>query len=198
MARRTSSQALALCAALTLSPLLADAGSLPAVASGARPGPDVLYAPPPAAPQLENRHPRFQAAPLLVSGHEAYVAGEYLYQDWLYDDYGSDSDGLGAVPLSPRVGNAEYPTNRARYGNNAADLVELRIDVAPDSVAYRITLNTLLEPDTTIVTLAFDTDRNPATGAAILPRDPGAPFPGTDEVITIWGSGAEHSRLACR
>jgi hypothetical protein len=195
MARRRSSQTLALYLTLALAPLLADAGSLPEVSSGARPGPDVLYAPAPAAPPLENRHPRFQAAPLRVSGHEAYVAGEYLYQDWLYDDYGSDSDGTGAAPLSPRVGDAEYPTNRARYGNNAADLVELRIDVAQDSVAYRVTLNTLLEPDTTIVTLAFDTDRNAATGAAILPRDPGAPFPGTDEVITIWGTGAEHSAL---
>lgn len=55
--------------------------SLPSVSSGARPGPDVLYAPPPAAPPLENRDPRFHAAPLLVSGHEAYVDGEYLYQE---------------------------------------------------------------------------------------------------------------------
>src|SRR5207237_219452 len=74
----------------------ARAGSLPSVSSGARPGPDVLYAPAPAAPQLENRNARFSAPPLLVSGQEAYVAGEYLYQDFLYDDYGSDTDGQGA------------------------------------------------------------------------------------------------------
>ena len=72
-------------------------GSLPSVTSGAPPGPDVLYAPPPAAPQLENRSPRFTAPPLLVSGQEAYVAGEYLYQDFLYDDYGSDTDGQGGL-----------------------------------------------------------------------------------------------------
>jgi hypothetical protein len=186
---------LALAVAIILSSA-AVAASLPSVPSGARPGPDVLYAPAPAAPQLENRDPRFQAPPLLVSGQEAYVAGEYLYQDFLYDDYGSDTDGADATPLSPRVGNIDYPTNTARYGGNAADLVELRIARADDSVAYRITLNTLLEPDSTIIVIAYDTDHNVATGAATLPRDPGAPFPGTDEAITIWGTGAEHTRFS--
>ena len=170
-------------------------GSLPSVTSGARPGPDVLYAPAPAAPQLENRSPRFTASPLLVSGQEAYVAGEYLYQDFLYDDYGSDTDGVGAQPLSPRTGNIDYPTNTARYGGNAADLVELRVAVTATDVAYRFTLNTLLAADSTIIALAFDTDHNALTGGATLPRDPGAPFPGTDEVITVWGTGAEHTRF---
>src|SRR5436853_1606366 len=139
-------------------------GSLPSVTSGARPGPDVLYAPAPAAPQLENRNPRFTAPPLLVSGQEAYVAGEYLYQDFLYDDYGSDTDGQGANGLSPRVGDITYPTNTARYGGNAADLVELRIAVAPDSVAYRITLNTLLEAARPIGVLAFHPEPDGAPG----------------------------------
>src|SRR4029077_1896093 len=174
---------------------IARAGSLPSVPSGARPGPDVLYAPPPVAPQLENRNPRFTAPPLLVSGQEAYVAGEYLYQDFLYDDYGSDTDGQGATGLSPRVGDIKYPTNTARYGGNAADIVELRIAVAADSVAYRITLNTLLEADSTIVVVAFDTDHNVATGTSTLPRDPGAPFPGTDEANKVWGTGAEHNNF---
>src|SRR5437667_11304114 len=136
------------------------ASSLPSVSSGARPGPDVLYASAPSAPQLENRNPRFNASPLLVSGTEAYVNGEYLYQDFLYDDYGSDTDGSGGTPLSPRRGDIEYPTDRSRYGGNAADIVEFRVAASPDSVAYRITLNTLLAPDSTIVAIAFDTDHN--------------------------------------
>jgi hypothetical protein len=183
-------------AALVAGVLHADAATLPTVSSGARPGPDVLYAPAPAAPQLENRDARFDAAPLLVSGEEAYVAGEYLYQDFLYDDFGSNTDGAGALPLSPRAGDITYPTNTARYGNNAADLVEFRIAVSPTEVAYRITLNTLLEADSTIVAIAFDTDHNAVTGTATLSRDPGAPFPGTDEAIFIWGTGAEHVRYA--
>jgi len=167
------------------------------VQSGARPGPDVLYEPAPVAPQLENRHARFNAEPLLVSGQEAYIDGEYLYQDYIYDDYGSDTDGAGGTPLSPRRGDINYPTNDARYGGNAADLVEFRIDSNSDSLLYRITLNTLLEADSTIIAIAYDADGNVLTGVAggNLPRDPGAPFPGTDEVIFIWGTGAEHTRF---
>jgi pimeloyl-ACP methyl ester carboxylesterase len=174
------------------SPALASGASLPSVSSGARPGPDVLYSPPPAAPQLENRHPRFNAAPLLVSGQETYIDGEYLYQDYLYDDYGSDTNGTGASALSPRRGDINYPTNNARYGGNAADLVEFRIDVGVTSVLYRVTLNTLLEADSTILAIAFDTDLSPATGTANLPGDPGAPFPGTDELISFAGGSARH------
>ncbi|RBY88976.1 hypothetical protein DQ244_14410 [Blastococcus sp. TBT05-19] len=172
------------------------AGSLPAVPSGARPGPDVLYAPAPAAPQLENRDARFRAQPLLVSGQEAYVQGEYLYQDHLFDDYGADTNGQGGSSLSERAGDVTYPTDAARYGGNAADLVEFRIAPERDRVSYRFTLNTLLQPDSTIIALAFDTDRDTATGTATLPGDPGAPFPGTDEVITVWGTGAEHASFA--
>lgn len=190
--RTTIWMAAALVCGLALGPPVAAAGSLPAVASGARPGPDVLYAPPPAAPQLESRDPRFTAPPLLVSGQEAYVAGEYLYQDFLYDDWGSNTDGIGQIPQCAHAGDLTYPTDTARYGNNAADLVELRIAVSPSEVAYRITLNTLLEPDSTIVAIAYDTDGSALTGTATLPRNPGAPFPGTDQVIFVWGTGAEH------
>lgn len=180
---------------------------LPAVSSGMRPGPALLYAPAISNPQLENHHPRFLATPILVQGHEAYVNGEYLYQDYLYDDYGSDvsNDDLnetnvtvgnsGLNGLEPRVGDIDYPTNFARYGGNAADLVEFRIAPGADDTAYRISLNTLLEADSTITAIVFDMDRNAATGVATLNRDPGAPFPGTDEVIYLWGTGAEHVKF---
>jgi poly(3-hydroxybutyrate) depolymerase len=171
------------------------AASLPSVASGARPGPDVLYAPPPDAPQLENRSPRFRARPILVMGQEAYVDGEYLYQDWIYDDNGGDT-GASDAGGTDTGGDYSYPTDRARFAGNAADLVELRISPNGSSVAYRFTLNALLVPNSSIVALAFDTDGNPGTGRATIPRDPGFSFPGTDEVITTWGTGAEHSRLS--
>ncbi|MDV6014294.1 prolyl oligopeptidase family serine peptidase [Haloechinothrix sp. LS1_15] len=171
------------------------ADSLPAVDSGALPGPEVLYDEAPEAPQLENRDARFAAEPLLVAGTEAYVDGEYLYQDHIFDDYGADTDGTGADGSSARHGNFDYPTNEERYAGNAADLVEFRVAPGTDEVAYRITLNTLLEPDSTIVAIAFDTDGDETTGSDTLPRDPGAPFPGTDEVITTWGTDAEHTRF---
>ncbi|MBA0127666.1 hypothetical protein H0B56_19150 [Haloechinothrix sp. YIM 98757] len=171
------------------------ADSLPSVGSGALPGPDVLYDEAPEAPQLQNRDPRIAAEPLLVSGTEAYVDGEYLYQDHIFDDYGADTDGAGADPTSARHGDFDYPTDRERYAGNAADLVEFRAVPSADEVVYRVTLNTLLEADSTIVAIAFDTDGDEATGSDTLPRDPGAPLPGTDEVVTAWGTGAEHTRF---
>ena len=45
-----------------------------------RPGPAVLYAETPAAPQLENTG-IWQAPPILISGASAYRCGEFIYQD---------------------------------------------------------------------------------------------------------------------
>ena len=171
-----------------------DGSSLPSVTSGARPGPDVLYAPPPAVvSQLQNRSPRFEAPFVPVSGTEVYTGGEYIYTDHLYDDFGSDTEGTGGQPLSPNTGDLTYPADAARYGNNAADLFELRIAPTPTDVAYRISLNTLLAPDSTLVALVFDRDGNTATGSPVVAKDPGAPFPGSDDVLYIWGTGAEWS-----
>ncbi len=173
----------------------AGSGSLPSVSSGARPGPDVLYAAAPRAPQLENRSARFTAAPLLVSGAEAYTDGEYLYQDFLYDDYGTDTNGAPSSSQVAQAGEVTYPTDAA-YAGNAADLVEFRVAPGSGDVVYRFTLNALLRQDTTAIALAFDTDRNSSTGASTLPRDPGAAFPGTDQVLSVSGTGAELSRLS--
>src|SRR5689334_14706447 len=52
-------------------------------------GPDFMYRPPPALPQLQNRDPHFAASPLMVSGTERYIDGEYQYTDFVYDDDGT-------------------------------------------------------------------------------------------------------------
>src|SRR2546423_7853882 len=61
---------------------------LPVVSSGHRPGPDILYSPPASAPQLENTGV-WRASPVLVSGAASYRDGEWLYQDYLFDDHGA-------------------------------------------------------------------------------------------------------------
>ena len=65
----------------------ADAGSL-YQGPGPRPGPDILYEPLADAPQLQNAGD-WSAPPILVSGASAYRDGEFLYQDFLYDDSGA-------------------------------------------------------------------------------------------------------------
>ena len=133
--------------------------AVPGVASAAslytgpapRPGPDLLYAKrPPVAPQLTNRKP-WRAKPILVSGTTAYRRGEFLYQDFLYDDSGAK---LTVDPNDPRTagnlfskhnGTYTYPTAEG-YANNAADLVELRVKRLRRKTAFRVTLNTLKDP----------------------------------------------------
>ncbi|HZO61336.1 MAG TPA: hypothetical protein VFB51_16740, partial [Solirubrobacterales bacterium] len=74
--------------ALALIPAAASAASL-YTGPGPRPGPAILYAPPANAPQLTNSGV-WNASPILVSGAAAYRSGEYLYQDFLYDDHGAN------------------------------------------------------------------------------------------------------------
>src|SRR4051794_16408661 len=69
----------------------ADAGSLYS-GPGPRPGPDILYQKPATAPQLTNGA-GWKASPILISGASAYRGGEFVYQDFLYDDHGA-SGGL--------------------------------------------------------------------------------------------------------
>ena len=148
--------------AVTAPPSQAASSSLPSVASGSRPGPDLLYAPPASAPQLQNVGP-WKAPPILVSGAEAYRDGEFLYQDFLFDDHGGT--GLADDPndpfnqvenmFSPKHGTLSYPTDTATFANNAADLVELRVKPLADSTAFRVTLNTLKAPDRTAFTIAL-------------------------------------------
>ena len=112
-----------------------------------RPGPDLLYAKRPVAPQLTSRKP-WRAKPILVSGTTAYRKGEFLYQDFLYDDNGArltvdpDDARTAGNLFSKQNGTYTYPTAEG-YANNAADLVELRVKPLRRKTAFRVTLNTL-------------------------------------------------------
>jgi hypothetical protein len=125
-----------------------------------RPGPDILYRPLAKAPQLSNSG-IWHAKPILVSGSSAYRQGEFLYQDFLYDDHGArgeardpDDPRSGEDTFSLPNGTYTYPTNPV-YANNAADLVELRIKPLANATAFRITLNTLKDPSLVATTIAI-------------------------------------------
>ena len=155
------------CALVCALPATAHAGSLPSVSSGARPGPDILYEPPATAPQLTNSGV-WKADPILVSGATSYRDGEFVYQDFLYDDHGAN--GGQRDPNDPRSGDDTfsgpngtytYPTDQKRYAQNAADLVELRVKPLADATAFRITLNTMLDPTAAATTIAIGTSAAP-------------------------------------
>ena len=160
--------------------------------SAPRPGPDILYAPPPRAPQLENTGV-WRAQPILVSGASAYRDGEFLYQDFLYDDHGPRGR---RDPADPRLRTSEvaaapngtytYPTDPV-YAGNAADIVELRVKPLRWATAFRLTLNTLMDPERVAFTIALGGD--PATPHP-LPHGAGASAP-ADLFLTVHGDTAE-------
>ena len=145
----------------------ADASSL-YQGPGPRPGPDILYQPLADAPQLQNAG-NWQAPPILVSGASAYRQGEFLYQDYLYDDSGAIGSPVQNDPrfsgngFSRPTGTYTYPTNSV-YANNAADFVELRVKPLADSTSFRITLNTLKPGGEDLVATTI------AIGSSLLPR----------------------------
>ena len=162
---------------------------LPAVDSGPRPGPDALYLPAPVAPQLQNTGP-WQADPILISGTQAYRNGEWLYQDFLFDDAGAtgvidpeDPYGISSNLYSPRGGTFTYPLDE-RYRHNAADLVELRITTLDDATALRVTLNTMVEADLTAATIALGD-----AGEHSWPHDAGVTSP-AEVFLTAVGDTA--------
>ena len=151
---------------------------------GPRPGPDILYADPPRAPQLENTGP-WRAAPILVSGATAYRDGEFLYQDFLYDDHGAryrrdpGDERSGDDTFSEPNGTYRYPT-RAEYAQNAADLVELRVKPATGATLFRLTLNTMVDPELTGATIAL------GDSAAPLPVPDGANATTRAQFFLVW------------
>jgi hypothetical protein len=144
--------------------------ALAAPAADPRPGPAILYAPPARAPQLENAPGSpWRAAPILVSGTSAYRKGEFLYQDYLFDDRGAGT-------------TYTYPTD-PRYAKDAADLVEFRIKPQGSGLAIRLTYNAMIDPSLVASTIALGDSATPrplpfAAGA----REPASLF------VTVHGS----------
>jgi hypothetical protein len=159
----------ALLAALVWAGAAHGSSSLPAKEGTAtRPGPAVLYQPLAQAPQLENaERSGWHAKPILISGASAYRHGEFLYQGYVYDDHGAKEaldptnpmispggDPSGGDTFSEPDGTYTYPTGPG-YDENAANLIELRVRPKSKATAFRITLNTLENPDLVATAIAI-------------------------------------------
>jgi hypothetical protein len=134
-----------------------------ATAAPVAPGPAVLNAPPPTAPQLENTG-IWQAKPTMICDTSAYRAGEFLNQGCVYDDQGAQVSPTNWPEHSITFAYT-YPTDPA-YRANAADLVEVRAKPLADATAFRISFNTMTDPDLVGTTIAL--------GNSLLPRE--APY----------------------
>lgn len=132
--------------------------------------------------------------PTMLAGRSTVDRGELIYDDYLYDDYGPNLDRLpNPTPfqsyLSATNGDFRYPTGE-NYGLNAADLRQLRIAADDDALHVALHLQTLKTLDTTIATVAIDTDGEAATGGTTWPDGSRLTTPGADRFVTVWGTGA--------
>jgi pimeloyl-ACP methyl ester carboxylesterase len=168
-----------------------------------RPGPAFLYDENPTPPQLENSS-GWTAEPLLVSGTEGYDDGEYLYQDYVYDDHGADTSPAPTPPepepettsatFSGSTGDVVYPTDRSAHLDNAADLLEFRCRPvandpdAPSRVAYRFTMNTMV--DATAAAVAVGIDTGSGSGDTDWGHGLGELGAAVDHVLVASGDGA--------
>ena len=167
--RRFATALLTVLSVLTVSTTASNAATATTEAPSqgdSRPGPDIVYWDPPRAPQLENTR-GWRADPILVSGSSAYRDGEFLYQDFLYDDSGT------------------YPAD-GRLAGNAADFVEIRLRLLPDATAVRITYNSMLAPELVAATIALGDSPSPRA----IPHGARAVMP-AQVFVTVHGLTAE-------
>ena len=160
---------------------------------GPDPGPKLLYkkAPKP-APQLRNHRP-WKTNPLLISGVSGYANGEFVYQDYLYDDHGAQ--GASRDPSDPRTGDDTfsapngtytYPTKVKRYRNNIADLVEFRVKARRRSTLFRLTFNSMTRPGLVGTTIALGESDTPVE----LPYEANASAPAEQFLFVRGRRGA--------
>ena len=124
----------------------------PAAEADPQPGPDLLHAPAPRAPQLENTG-IWEADSTMVCHTSAYSEGEFVHQGCVYDDQGAQAL-VTNWPEHAILPAYTYPKN-PDYRANAADIVEVRVKPLADATAFRITFNTMLDPELVGTTIAL-------------------------------------------
>jgi pimeloyl-ACP methyl ester carboxylesterase len=131
--------------------------------------------------------PPSQASPVCsdrswVAGTVDICAGELVYRDYVYDDYGADTGAL----FASNTGGLSQPAGDMRYAMNvnSADLLALRMRAEGDRLHVVFEMNSLFAPDDTTAAVAIDTDGDPSTGGGTWPGL-GVSSSGWDAVYTF-------------
>jgi hypothetical protein len=161
----------------------------------------------------------WKAEPAWISNAGVYRQHELVYQDYLYDDHGANTDGLdrmdlpfGAAgptpsnPTDPRLspapstnwaGDFTYPSADGSHIDDVADLQEFRVAADASAVHYRIKVDDLPTADSAVVAMCVNEDRDRSTGVQTWPD--GANFTaslGCDHLYTVYGTGADVTTAA--
>ncbi|MDI3417609.1 hypothetical protein [Streptomyces luteolus] len=130
-----------------------------------------------------------------TAGASALADGEYVYTDYLFDDTGKPT-GLGGWTnrgdyrgQAATGGDYAYPTDPKRCAHNCADLREVRLSQDGDRLHVAVTLNTMLVEDATVAALAIGPYGQDGGTPRAWPLGANLSTPGTQHVLTLWGSG---------
>lgn len=150
----------------------------------------------PAANPAAAAAPRVPPAPALEqpcggtswwAGTTNVCGGTVVYRDYVNDDQGADTGGLGYDgtqkafgTLAPPAGDARYPADRI----SSADLVRLELSRRGQVVDVVAEVAALYTPGDTVLTLAVDTDGNVDTGGGTW-GDLRVRSAGWDQLVTI-------------
>jgi dienelactone hydrolase len=130
-----------------------------------------------------------------TSGAGRLDGGASLWSDFVYDDYGASSQqGLpassfaGSSGLAARQGTYAFPSGAAN--NNGADIFRAGAGLSGGYSYWRVDWVTLADANVPIAEWTFDTDNNPATGAAAWPGGAGVRSPGIEQALVVSSRGA--------
>ena len=126
-----------------------------------------------------------------TSGTERLHGGASYWTDFVYDDHGA------AIPSGFTVENTAYlaPTQGvldqpAEGAGNAADVFVAATGKDRRATYWRVDWTTLATPDVPVAVWAFDTDKDPSTGAADWPAEAGVSSPGLEQALVVSSRGA--------
>src|SRR3954447_2097218 len=133
----------------------------------------------------------WKAEPAWISNVGVYRQHEFVYQDYVYDDHGANTDGFdrmdlpfGAAgpdtqtPTDPRLspapstnwaGDFTYGSADGTHIDDVADLTEFRVAAGKDDVHYRIRLGDMPAADSSVVAICADEDSDRSTGVQAWP-----------------------------
>jgi hypothetical protein len=156
----------------------------------------------------------WKAQPAWISNTGVYRQHEFVYQDYLYDDHGANTDAqdhfdlpFGSAGFDPRnpteprfspapitnwAGDFFYAAPDGTHLDNVADLTEFRVAADKTAVHYRIRLADMTAKDSSVVGICVDEDRDTSTGVQAWPD--GAKLTdrlGCDRLLTVYGTGAD-------
>ena len=168
--------------------------------------------------QLDSKATAFgwTAEPAMIANAGVYRGHEFVYQDYVYDDKGANTDGrdrfdaplgtpgpdpqdpvnprLSPAPLTNWAGDFQYSSPDNSHMHTVADFIEFRTSLDAQRVYYRFRMGDMTAPDSAVIGVCVDEDHDPSNGLETWPL--GANHTeqlGCDHFYTVWGTGGSAS-----